>query len=55
MSPQAEKSLSLYWGGQESEILGLLKGQGKTVLNELKRHFGCESLESLARHLSRGY
>ncbi len=46
--------MELYKGGNPSTIRQLLSMQSKSVVNELKEHFGLNDLDALAMRLSIG-
>lgn len=52
MTQQAKNSIELYKGGNPTKILQLLRFQSPNVVNELKEHFGIQSLDALAVRLS---
>jgi hypothetical protein len=52
MTQQAKNSIELYRGNNPSKILQLLRFQSPNVVNELKEHFGIQSLDALAVRLS---
>lgn len=52
MTTQAQNSIELYRGNPVSTILTALKFQKATIVNELKEHFGVNTLNALAEKLS---
>lgn len=54
MSTQAQNSLNLYRGQNPATILQLLRIQCSDVVDELKKHFNCTSLDELALRCSLG-
>lgn len=54
MTPQATNALALYYGGNPTTIVQLLKFQKPSVVMELQNHFGTNDLNKLAVCLSLG-
>lgn len=54
MTPQATKSLELYFGGDPATIKKALSMQKPSVVEELKNHFGETNIDKLAVRLSLG-
>ncbi len=54
MTQQAQNSLRLYRGGNPATIEQLLRMQSKSVVDELKAHYGTNDLHELALKCSIG-
>ena len=54
MTKQAQNSIDLYAGNNPATIKQALKMQKKSIVEELKAHFGVSDIDSLATRLSIG-